>query len=408
MPATAPISATTAQEGPLPLGARYPALDGVRGLAVCLLLLAHLLVLKPADGATANVVASTIRMSWICIDIFFCLSAFLITGILLQTRDSKDYFRSFYGRRFLRIFPLYYLLLFIIFVVVPKLSIYGYGNHFWINGRESPLWYFGFAENVRLAVTGDYAHRLLSVAWTLSVEEQFYVVWPFLVYFTRPERLARVCLILIGVAVAVRFGLYAIEASPKVVHTFTFSRMDGIAFGSYLAIRCRDRAFVNATINRLPQLFFAFAAALVLGAVFVRLFQPSTKFTEFVYSQFFQTLGYTISVGFAGVLVMSAAYGHPGGIAQRFWCSKPLQVLGTYSFGLYLLHEPVIYLLRRHHVFNVTDFADRPLLAQLLNYTVIPSVTLVVAMASWHFFEAPILRLKRFFPYRRDAAKAAP
>lgn len=385
-------------------GGRNPALDGVRGLAVTLLLLAHLLVLDTSRGWMETAAASAIRMSWICIDIFFCLSAFLITRILLDTRESPDYIRSFFGRRFLRIIPLYYLVLFMFFVVVPRLDLYEHGRTFWLHGRENSLWYWLFGENLRIAVQGDYAHEHLSIAWTLSVEEQFYILWPWLVAWLRPSAMARLCVLLVGAALAARLSLAALGAGPKVLHTFTLCRMDGIALGAYIAIMSRTPGWIERWKRRMPALFAGLAVALAAGAVFVRFTEPSPKFTEFVYSRFFQGPGYSISVAFAGVLVFLAAFGEPAGMARRVFCSRPLQIAGAYSYGLYLLHGPVRYLLHRHGVFSVSDHMDRPWAAQLLNYLVVGGASLLAAWGSWHLVEAPALRLKRWFPYRRGKA----
>jgi peptidoglycan/LPS O-acetylase OafA/YrhL len=371
-----------------------------------LLLLFHLVVIEAGDEFLQNLAVSILRMGWICIDLFFCLSGFLITNILIRTRHSPDYLKSFYARRALRVVPLYYALLFACFVIVPQMKLYGYGQHFWLDGEHSSVWFWLFAENVRIAATGNYAHELLSIAWTLSIEEQFYLLWPVVFIMMKPERLEKLCLFLVVAALGVRISMDFADVPAKIIHVLTPCRMDGIALGAYIAIKSKNPLWLKRAMAWLPILFWSFVLCLALGAVFVRLTEPSEKMTEFLYSRFFRTLGYSLSVGMSGVMVMGAAFGATGSPVQRFFGSRPLRFLGLYSYGIYLLHEPVIYLLRRHHIFSVGDYIDRPLLGLLLNLLVVPAVSLVAAILSWHLLEFPFVRLKRKFPYRTGTAKS--
>ncbi|MBS0244284.1 MAG: acyltransferase, partial [Proteobacteria bacterium] len=162
-----------------------PALDGIRGLAVIMVLLFHFIC---AATPLNNIEALVIRFfnyGAYGVELFFVLSGFLITGILYDARSKPNYFKNFYIRRTLRIFPLYYGVLFLTFVVAPLIP--------WLSGptlsymAEHQAWAWLYATNVFIAIKGYWAYAYLEHFWSLSVEEHFYLFWPFLVYWLAPS-----------------------------------------------------------------------------------------------------------------------------------------------------------------------------------------------------------------------------
>ena len=173
---TGPATSLAAEEA-----ARNPRLDGVRGLAILPVMLYHLTFFGAATGAAGEAITFLPSLGWTSVDLFFVLSGFLITGILRRTRGSGHYFRNFYARRALRIFPLYYAVLVFFFVIAPHVRSFGDPAKFWVAGADQQtLWYWLYLQNLHVAWTGQFDHHFLGIVWTLCIEEQFYLVWPML------------------------------------------------------------------------------------------------------------------------------------------------------------------------------------------------------------------------------------
>ena len=212
-------------------GGRSPILelDGVRGLAILLVMLFHFQGTRPHLVPKALVYPMIV--GWSGVDLFFVLSGFLITGILIDTRDSENYFSSFYARRVLRIVPLYLIAVFLCFRVALPLAR-RWGVDLDPDGSLEP-WYWLHVSNWRSAFGRDV--RPLSHFWSLSIEEQFYVVWPAFVLWTKPRRLGAACAALAVTACALRCFAAARGAPPEALHRLTVFRIDALAIGGLLA-----------------------------------------------------------------------------------------------------------------------------------------------------------------------------
>ena len=179
---------------------RLPTLDGVRGLAILLVLAHNYLLLESPSGIAGYMTERVLNAGWVGVQLFFVLSGFLITWGLLESRDTENYFRNFYARRVLRIFPLYYLMLILTFLVLPALNFYPKTI-----ADDAPcqwwLWLFLSNWSQPYGICGN----SLPHFWSLAVEEQFYLVWPLAVRYTQPRQLIRLSFGLFLTSFAVRW-----------------------------------------------------------------------------------------------------------------------------------------------------------------------------------------------------------
>lgn len=405
------------------LGVHLPALDGMRGLAVLLVMIFHQLVMQPMN-AVDRAAASIAHAGWCGVDLFFVLSGFLITGILLDSREQSHYFRNFYARRTVRIFPLYYAIVFLCFIVLPYA-----GQVF-----DSPLvakklerfsatddyqwWYWAYLSNFAMAITGSFQHGVLGVTWSLAIEEQFYLVWPAVVYFCSRPALKRVCVGLILLAIALRFFLVFVhDTHPMVPYVLTPTRLDGLAVGALLAIAAREGA-------GLPALRPAAKAALAVGflaffsVILVDASLGWNEFSRFGYEatehglgKLMQLIGYlALPVAFGGLLVLSVTAA-PGTALSRVFCSGIMRTLGKYSYALYLFHLPLRAVIRDTlfgpggngsggPLVKFPIIAGSQLPAQIVFWIVCSLATLALAWLSWNLYEKHFLKLKKYFEYR--------
>src|SRR5919106_250426 len=187
-------------------GVPIPALDGLRGIAVILVMLHHFALYgtKPVSLFVDKALKAVLLSGWIGVDLFFVLSGFLITGILIDSKGGTRYFRTFYARRFLRIFPLYYGFLLAFLVLVPLL--HPVGSAFTALLTEQG-WYWTYLINWKIGLTGWPEYYILGHFWTLAVEEQFSVFWPLVVFFSGRKTLLRTCCLLLLVCLAIRSSL---------------------------------------------------------------------------------------------------------------------------------------------------------------------------------------------------------
>jgi peptidoglycan/LPS O-acetylase OafA/YrhL len=195
---------------------RIPELDGLRGFAILLVLIYHYVVfpLHSLEPRSPTWLAACLDLTWSGVDLFFVLSGFLVGGLLYDARESPYYFRTFFARRVCRIFPLYYVLLTLVFLGGPYVGIYTAvpgGPHFTPAG-PSPVSCIFFLQNFWAAETGTPGSLWLAVTWSLAVEEQFYLVIPFLIRYFPARYFPPLLFALVALAVAVH-GLRADRAS---------------------------------------------------------------------------------------------------------------------------------------------------------------------------------------------------
>ncbi len=366
-----------------------PALDGLRGVAIILVLLHHLTTYRPTSGVDLWI-SSVPLIGWAGVDLFFVLSGFLITGILIDARGGRRYFTSFYARRTLRIFPLYYLVLVLALGVLTHFP----GPHKVLVGPYPlpPLLpYWLYLTNFSIADRG-LVHGLLDVSWSLAVEEQFYLVWAVVIWLCPPRLVGALCAALIVTEPLARW--YALErgVEPLSIYVLPWFRLDGLATGALLAWLLRR--------GHLPSLdrWAPFAALVGVGGFIAIAIKSGDSWW---WQPLIQKVGFSLIALTGGAMLVSAVNRPAHALWPRLLSAGWLRAFGKYSYCLYLTHLAVMRAMRGY-VFdpnNFEMFEKAPWSGQVLFYAAVIAPAFVVAWVSWRTFEAPILALKAKFPY---------
>ncbi len=358
-----------------------PGLDGIRGLAVLLVFVFHVFQAEPTPGGLAARLGYQLtRFGQTGVDLFFVLSGFLITGILYDARGSRSYYRNFYARRVLRIFPLYFGFAFLIIEVLPRLA--------GIRGTDLTWTALGtFSAN--FAMTAGVRGGLLGHFWSLAIEEQFYLLWPFVVAFFDRKSLLRICAV--GIALAA-CGRWIVESRGISSFMVTPCRMDQLLVGSFLALAQRGPGGLRGWLRWLGPLgTAAVAMALVLT--------PALRDSRTAWPQ---VIKYPLlAVPFAALIVLAVAPGERSRIARVL--ERPfLRWLGKHSYGLYVYHPPLIVLLgwlSARFAPGIAPDSGFSVVGAGLRFGLVSVLSCAAAWLSWTYFESPILRLKRYFEY---------
>ncbi len=210
-------------------------IDGLRGIAIALVMAYHFRTIGPnpeLKSTVEQVFNGLVGSGWIGVDLFFVISGFLITGILLRMKDSPHYYRKFWIRRALRILPLYFVFLAIVLFTLPIVD----KNWQQIKGEVSPWWYLTFLSNLFYSIRGNWVSGALDPTWSISIEEQFYWIWPLAVAALSRSKLRSVCISLMAFAFCLRFGIWGWGLPPIHGYVFTLCRADALAAGGWLAL----------------------------------------------------------------------------------------------------------------------------------------------------------------------------
>jgi peptidoglycan/LPS O-acetylase OafA/YrhL len=369
-----------------------PSLDGLRGIAIVLVMLHHLTYYRPTSGIDAAI-ADLVFFFWTGVDLFFVLSGFLITGILLDTRDSRRYFSSFYARRILRIFPLYYLVLFLAFVVLPLFpAVHAVVVAQDVSVDLPPQWpYWVFLTNFSIAERG-WVHGWVDVAWSLAIEEQFYLIWPLVIWLSPSRLIAWLCTAIFVAEVFARSYARASDVEVLPIYVVTWFRVDGLVMGALLAVALRKG--IMPSLTRLAPYV---SVAAIAGLVAVTILGGHTWW----WNRRMQQFGYSLIALLAGAMLVGAIGRPAESLWPRMLSSGWLRAFGKYSYCLYLIHLPVMRAVREW-VFDPEEYhalSVAPWIGQVLFYPAVVAPAFALAWLSWRFFEAPILRLKARFPY---------
>ena len=378
-----------------------PVLDGLRGLAVVLVLLFHLSRLSGATWAD-RALARVFGAGWAGVDLFFVLSGFLITGILADTAGKRHYFRNFYARRALRIFPLYYVLLAAAFLVYPALAPAIRADHDWRLFLDGQRWFWAYLGNVRLAAVGG-AQMNFGHLWSVAIEEQFYLVWPLLVWFVPRRSMLIASVALAGATAIFRAWLLAhggaavviggvhVPTSSYAVYLLTATRLDGLALGSAVALWARGpRGWAPLARWARPV---AVVAALAVAAVAWadHGLGPQAHWT--------QRVGFTAIALLAAAVLVRAVTAPTSSRTVRVLGHAALRHIGRYSYALYLLHYPTVWWLEKFglRIGRVATVAGSQLPGQIVFFAVAGGASYAAARVTWVVIERPFLGMKRWF-----------
>jgi peptidoglycan/LPS O-acetylase OafA/YrhL len=393
---------------------RIPVLDGIRGIAILLVMAFHFWIVGIAGNSTSSSISISVLswehiynyvagMGWLGVDLFFVLSGFLITGILWDSRESPRYFRVFYGRRTVRIFPLYYAALTVFLLLGPFVMAHVYRPALaeMQSGGAVKLFAWTYLLNWYEGFRGwsAVAHPLQHF-WSLSVEEQFYLIWPFLVLKLARRRLMGVCVGLMAVALTLRAILYWLHL-PFAAYLWTICRADSLAMGAIVALAARDAGDWDLFLKWARRLVAPLLAALLLG----RIFNPQcTVGPGDTPTLFMNTFELTLAGLFFGVSIGLAVASHNENPGHRLLASPFLRFFGKYSYCLYICHLPIIVILARAGL-NSAHLAGKlhsQLLAVLAVDGIALAVSIMIAYASWHLYEKQWLKLKNLQGMQRE------
>ncbi len=373
---------------PIDFKTRFPALDGIRALAVTMVFLDHF-----GGGSHGGRLLQFFNLFrerlWTGVDLFFVLSGFLITGILYDTRHDSHFFKRFFARRSVRIFPVFYLVAAVLLALTPvfryqwhwqHLAFLLYMGNWFANGH---FWLYDIQSLNHPAARASIGHF-----WSLCVEEQFYLLWPPLVWLVRD----RVKLLWLsgGICVAtlaLRYAWCLTQPTPGlwVIRTLPF-RMDTLLLGGMLALLLRGPRADAVQRACLPL----FLASLAVAAVIFSLPSQDGDGTLML------TLGLSsTALASTGLIGMTLV---PGSRTFRFFYAKPLRVLGKYSYGFYIFHMIYGWAWIQLLV-KVTAWTHSLLFGGLVALPLNFLTNFVLAKLSYDYFEVRFLRWKRHFEY---------
>jgi peptidoglycan/LPS O-acetylase OafA/YrhL len=382
------------------LSSHIPALDGFRGFAMVVVMVCHFCLLPPWSLLIPGD-SKFITLGWPCMESFFALSGFLITGILLDSKGAEDYFSVFYIRRALRILPLYYGTLFGLFVILPllwRLGVPRLPHGF----TSEPLWYGFYLAN--WAALAGKRIPYLGHFWSLAVEEQFYLVWPLVVYSTRRITLAKVCVALALISLATRVGLMLCGKNDLFYWQLSVNHLDGLSLGGLAALVVRNEHWIKWLAPRLKPIAYSSAACIVMLSVVFGGF--SSLGWSFVYNNLL------LGILFADLIIQIVLSSRSNSRSRRFLNIGWLRSCGEYSYAMYVLHFPLFLFISRRLFPDTDRLASHPkgMLVSLgiLQLVLYSAATYGLGKFSWWAFESRFNRLKKYFKprwsggYQRD------
>jgi len=367
-----------------------PSLDGLRGLAIILVLLFHF---TPEGGGHTLIGVLTrwvSRLGWCGVDLFFVLSGFLITGILFDAKGSAHFFRNFYMRRVLRIFPLYYGVLLVVFVVIPLFHPMTSPQDRRLVQNQHWLWLYG--ANIPQAIANDWPLEStwvkLNHFWSLAVEEHFYLVWPAIVFAFSRKTLMRICVACIVVALGLRCAAY-FWWNDTAAYVLTPCRMDELAMGALIALAARGAGGIESMVR---------GARWISAILFLSLM--------LIWYQDMEDVNYTVSLtilaAFFGALLVVAVGGR---IASLVFRNAALRLFGKYSYGIYVFHWLLAPTLEKYaSPAKMGAMSGSNFVGVALSMVIAIGISVLVAFLSWHLYEKHFLKLKRFFEYKKEDA----
>ncbi len=378
-------------------------MDGLRGIAISLVVLIHYFYWGPPSLSSSASAMSHLfvwfqrftALGWTGVDLFFVLSGFLIGGILIDSRNSENYYKAFYIRRFYRILPVYYLL--IIGYIVLMWTARGVMTFSFYDGVEpwpdaSVLWLFGFVQNFNFASHYSLGWHWFSPTWSLAVEEQFYLVAPLLIRrLSRRALFIVICAVILAAPAArmwVHFHVPADVINLELTYTLMPCRADALAIGILLALLWRTESF-REWLSTHGWVLYTLVGVFLSGFVILGRSFPDN------FSLPMESIGYTWIAMFYGLVLLLVLEKRSGFLAA-VTRARPLRELGRVSYCFYLLHHGIGWLMRESMAVIVRNpgpwaFAAANCAAVIVVYA--------LAWVSWRNVEYPLLRLGHAYRY---------
>ena len=381
------------------------ALDGIRAVAILWVIMHNVGSVDDGPmGLALKIWALVSNAGWVGVQLFFALSGFLITRILLEGKGGAEWIGSFYARRFLRIVPLYFAFLFVMLLVAPRIPVL---SGLVAPGHRTTLWFWLYMSNWIAPFGGLVAY--MPHVWSLAVEEQFYLAWPLVIALLSERGVMRVCIAMTLSSLIARGLLHAtmsLHAGSDAAYEFTIARWDTIALGALVALVVRDGEM---------ELFFRRHLLLILGSICGAILAATAAqrglparglFTEIV--------NQPLTGMFAAFLVFTCvARRSPsvGGarlqdIVIRTLSANWLAIIGKYSYAIYLFHSPIHRVLQPYGRRLLSEGGANERFVSLVAYcSVVLALSFGFALISWRLIEAPFLSLKSRFPMPAFPAK---
>ena len=377
---------------------RIPELDGLRGLAILLVLIWH----YGCDSNSAGghrwlfYFLDAGSLSWSGVDLFFVLSGFLIGGILLDARNSPNYFKAFYARRGFRILPIYAVVVGVFYLCMIAGVPSRIAGSDWLFGPTVPWYaYATFTQNIGYSIGEPNLAYWLAATWSLAVEEQFYLILPAVIWFVPKRWLPYVLGSAIFGAPLLRLFLNVSYSHGKIA-SFGFMpcRADALLLGVAAALLVRHRSTWESFKSRRRMLVSVWIVLLAGLPLFVLL-----KMSDPLRSIWMSTVGLSwLAFFYLGLLLFALIYSESwlGRILRNTW----LKALGAISYGVYLLHWPVLgltFMIFRHKRPWAETSAERVFVLLALAFTI------AIASFSWAILEKPLLKIGHTVKYGSEA-----
>ena len=362
-------------------GKHIPQLDGVRGWAIVIVTLYRFSKEMPTDTWYGQALHALFCLGDRGVDLFFVLSGFLITGILIDSQGSQGYFANFLARRSLRIFPLYFVSLLLCLVVTPAIPAY---RGLFAQAEQQQVYLWSYLTNIKMSLEGHWCFGYLDHFWSLAVEEHFYLVWPAVLCCCTRSTALRLAGGLALLAATSRIAFAAFSANGVAPDVLTLFRCDALLIGGVLALAIR-RPGGLAPIT--PWARWLLPAALAAGL--------AAAFGE----KRLWTIPHTLWPVIWACLLIILLQARPEHLVARFFNAPGLRKLGTLSYAMYVFQSPLIPVIGLVMTADqCAAWAGNAVLGTLIYMGLMFGLTYAAALLSWHCLESHCLKLKRWFP----------
>ncbi|HRH46580.1 MAG TPA: acyltransferase [Pyrinomonadaceae bacterium] len=376
---------------------RIPEIDGLRGIAILGVLAFHLFgegINYEQSHWLINCLAEISKYGANGVALFFVISGFLIGGILIDNHDSPNYFKTFYVRRIFRIFPLYYGLIVIFYILSHANSYHLILIPEWMLGFTfSSKWYLIFAQNFPMVRDGNLGTGILAPTWSLAVEEQFYLTLPFIIRFVPRKFLTSIILALFGGATIFRAIIWYQTSSLFATKFLMPSCLDLLMIGVLIAILLRfPKSLILMERYGLKLLIAVFLILMICLSILSNLvlkYSPKLEENPFILVATFLSLIY-------GLLLILAVISKPKEIINKILCNRILRKFGELSYFIYLFHIGIYFFISwqmgitTKPPFGMIWFVE-------VGLTLL--ITFVLAQLSFEYFEKPLIDYGHKFKY---------